>query len=398
MLVGRKTMLYASPLPPVPSGISDYSAVLVRELSKDYDITLYIEDYDVEDPWLRRLPKLRYGIDRVDWDSFDYCVYNMGNHSGFHSYIYETALQHPGMVILHDISLFDFLRGYYSDRGQLYSKVFQVGGAACLQELKEALKSGEIAQRGTRLALEYPLNRELIESGNKIMVHSEFGRRMVLSGGRIAPEQVRKISQIAPILDGEAPSGSKRVLRGKYGIPQDALMIASFGTILDKKLNREIATAVKNLAREGGRKLCYVMVGEGHYVDDLLERDLVIKTGFTPLDEFNGMIDCADIVANMRNPSHGETSAAMLRILQKGKPCITNDGGWFTEIPDDCVCKVALENVENNIERALRELIRNAGKREELGKNAMRYVRDNCAPEKIRREIGRFLAGNQALT
>ena len=42
---------------------------------------------------------------------FDLDVYQMGNHVGFHGYMHHSALASPGLLVLHDLSLFDFYAG-----------------------------------------------------------------------------------------------------------------------------------------------------------------------------------------------------------------------------------------------------------------------------------------------
>lgn len=99
----KPTMLYASPLPPVKSGISEYSERLLEELIKFYDITLYIDDYDIESRVIdNRFKVLTAGENEVDFDSYDYLVYNMGNNPSGHEYCYADAINHPGLVILHE--------------------------------------------------------------------------------------------------------------------------------------------------------------------------------------------------------------------------------------------------------------------------------------------------------
>lgn len=387
----KPTMLYASPFPPMPSGISDYSVVLVKALSEDYDITLYIDDYAISEPSMLGYPVIRHGKDAVDFDRFDYRIYNMGNSAEFHSYIYEAALSHPGLVILHDFSLYHFFRGYYDERRQMYSRLYQWGGNDCLRMIKEAIKNGSMNKNEGEFSRRFPLNSELLGSDNLFMVHSEYARNCVLKTGLKAPDAVRKINMIAQT--GDEKVLDKEKLYRKFGIPDDAIVLAAFGSILEKKLNRETIHAVNALSGGTDRKLCYVMVGGGSYADDLLEEGRIIKTGYTDLDEFNSMIEYANIILNLRNPSHGETSASMLRIMEKGKPCITNNGGWFSEIPDECACKIELDDIKGNIEKAIIELADSEERRKEMGEAAKRYVADNCSAKVIRKHISRFLQG-----
>lgn len=385
----KPSLLYASPFPPQKSGISDYSVVLVDALKKKFDITLYSEDIDISDKSLRDFPIVRHNVDIIDFDSYDYKIYNMGNNIQFHRYIYEAALNHPGMVILHDYVIYHFFEGFCLNR--FYSSVY------CRIGLEEYLKmKAAIKKRGAQIrtdlgfASEFPMNKELLASGNKIMVHSVYARTKITESGWIDSNLVRNINLIEQIGDNEGTVDKDRLF-AKYDIPSDAVIVASFGYVDKAKRNKEICEAINNLSSHYDKKICYVMVGQGDYVDDYLKDGLIIKTGFTELDEFNSFIRYSDIIMNLRFPSMGETSAAMLRILQIGKPCITNNGGWFTEIPDDVVCKIEIDNLVENIETKLLELIENEDMRNELGNRAKAYIEAEYNPDTISQQIYDFI-------
>lgn len=83
----KPSLLYASPFPPKKSGISDYSVVLVKALSKIFDITLYIDDYIITEESIKDFPVLVHGKDNVSFNKFDYLIYNIGNNPAYHKYI-----------------------------------------------------------------------------------------------------------------------------------------------------------------------------------------------------------------------------------------------------------------------------------------------------------------------
>ena len=386
-----KRLLYASPFPPKRSGISDYSSVLVKALSTKFDITLFTDDYEISDQSLASFPVLKYGIDDVDYSLFDFYIYNIGNNPEYHQYIYEAALKHPGMVILHDMILYYLFIGYYQARNSFYSSLYKKIGQADFIKIKDAVKTnGTALLEQKQMAAVLKLNQELISSGNKLMVHSEYTKNQILSLGLIKNEAIRHINLIEQI-DENMRLIDREKLYKKYNIPCDALVIASFGYIAETKKNYEVCQAVKKMANELDRKICYLMVGAGDYVDIELEKNFIIKTGFTDLDEFDSFITYADIVVNLRFPSMGETSAAMLRILQMGKACITNNGGWFTELPDFCVYKIELDNIVDRLEKALKTLILNSEARIQLENNAKKYIQSEYNKEQIVNQIYDFL-------
>lgn len=387
----KPTMLYASPLPPQKSGISDYSVALIKALSKVYDITLYTGNYVLDEPSLAEYPVLRHGYDDIDFDLFDYRVYNIGNHPGFHGFIYEAAIKHPGMVILHDYMLYFLFTGYYQKRNDLYSKLYSENDLNSFLTVKRAVKkNGPDLLNQPELTFSLSLNKELLSSGNKIMVHSEYAREKVLSTGFITEDKVRKINLLAHV-DTNDEIISKEDLFAKYNIPMDAFVISSLGYIAPTKLNREICEAVKSISGYSTKKLCYVMAGDGEYVDDELEFGKIIKTGYVGEKEFNSFVSHSDLIINLRNPTVGETSGAMIRILQLGKASIVNDIGWFAEIPDDCAVKLGIENIESNLEKCINELIDDEAGRLAMGENAAAYIKKEFAPEIIVEQIREFI-------
>src|SRR5262249_10408010 len=91
------------------SAIGDCSEIILRELVKSADVTVYAAD-------IRELSRVRtpdfdtrllWGVDPDeivrDLDQYDCVVYNLGNHYDMHQRTYEVALRSPGVVVLHDL-------------------------------------------------------------------------------------------------------------------------------------------------------------------------------------------------------------------------------------------------------------------------------------------------------
>lgn len=236
------------------------------------------------------------------------------------------------------------------------------------------------------LAAEFPLNMELAESGNKIMVHSEFAKKKI----KVFTDHVRKINMI-PQISTEYVQIDKKKLFSRYNIPEDAFVIASFGVIAPTKLNHVICQTVYKLSKQLEQKICYVMVGEGDYVDQYIDNEIIYKTGFVDMDEFDSFIAYSDLVMNLRYPSMGETSAALIKILQMGKTCLINDDGWFAEVPEECAVKIPVENMEERLFEKVSDLIVYPEKRKKIGNCAKEYIEKEHDPQKIVEEISEFL-------
>lgn len=389
----KSTMLYASPFNPMQSGISDYSEVLVNALLEQYDITLLTRDYKMTNQDLaKRCKILNYDKDEIPFDQFDYIVYNIGNQPYYHDYIYQCCLAHPGLVILHDFSLYFLFIGVHGYLGDTFSKIYELEGAEGIHCIKKTMmKHSTNLLECKDLASVMPLNQEILQSNNRFMVHSEYAKNKILETGCVDAQNVRKINHIS-LLGEDMNHIPKKDLYAKYGIPEDAIIIASFGYIVWTKLNHVVCQVVSDLNQKLERKVCYIMVGDGGYVDNYVDSKTIFKTGYTELEDFNSFIQYADIIINLRHPSMGETSGSLIRILELGKVCIVSDEGWFSELPDDCVIKIGMHNIEEVVAEKIQLLIQDETLKQQYAENAKQYIRTEYSTKKIVGEISDFLA------
>ena len=101
----RPRLAYLSPLPPLESGIAEYSAQLIPEICRYYDVDLISPAKNTTDLALEGNCQLR-SPEWFDRNARDYerIVYHIGN-SGFHTYMFDLLGRHPGVVVLHDFFL-----------------------------------------------------------------------------------------------------------------------------------------------------------------------------------------------------------------------------------------------------------------------------------------------------
>jgi hypothetical protein len=79
---------FFSPLPPCRSGIADYSETLIEHLKPLAEVEVFADGW----PALRSLKR------------FDIALYHLGNNP-YHGFVYEAALRHPGVVVMHESNL-----------------------------------------------------------------------------------------------------------------------------------------------------------------------------------------------------------------------------------------------------------------------------------------------------
>jgi glycosyltransferase involved in cell wall biosynthesis len=382
----KPKLLYASPFAPMQSGISDYSELLVYGLRDHYDITLLIDNYNLSNKKLYDDFTVLKFKKNLDCSRYDHVIYNIGNNPYFHSYIYGLAVQHPGLVILHDFVLYFLFVGYYGRQKNLYAKIFEQEGARGIHLLKRCIKKNPDLLECKEIAPMLPLNKEILSRSAGIVVHSEFTKKLVVA---VHPEaQVYKLNMVS--MASLPPHDRTDYLKTRYGIGDDAIVIGSFGFIVNTKLNHIVCDVVKDLSQSLGIDVYYIMVGEGDYVNYELGRN-VIKTGYIARYDYEAILERCDIVANLRYPSMGETSISLIHAMGKGKPCIVSKDAWFLELPDDTVIKLDVHTMKQSLMDALFRLLHNRSEMAYYGVRARAYVAKEHSPEIIAASLNRIL-------
>jgi glycosyltransferase involved in cell wall biosynthesis len=103
------------------------------------------------------------------------------------------------------------------------------------------------------------------------------------------------------------------------------------------------------------------------------------------------LMAACDVLVNLRYPTMGETSGSVVRALSLGKPLIVSDVGWFSELPDDAVLKVPVDEVEVAVLEAALGVAADHGAA--LGTAARAYVEREHALPKV---AGAYVAALEA--
>jgi glycosyltransferase involved in cell wall biosynthesis len=366
-----------SPLPPLHSGIADYSGELVPALARRLDVELVVpEGWRAPCPPLAGLaahPERAFpGL--LAAGRFDAVLYQLGNNRDYHASIYNALLEHPGVVVLHEYVLHHLVRDLTLYAGDPEAYVGEMRYAYGL--------SGEAAARRC-LALglpldpwSYPLFERVVDRSLAILVHNDFTRRRVLASRPRA--RVAKVPSHLSL--GERPLPAAAAARAALGLGPDAFMVASFGFLTAAKRPEVLLRAFARLrSRVPGAVLLLVGEVSPHFDFDAVAVPELMRgvtvTGRLGLDRFLLYMAAADVAVNLRYPTAGETSATLIRLLGAGKPVIVSRTGAFTEIPEGCCAQVDLDESEEDLLVAYLERLAADGElRQGLGENARRYA------------------------
>ncbi len=371
---------YLSPLPPVRSGISDYSVDLLPHLERRADLRVI------------RLPELPLAPEiEARWHPVDagetgrdgrLPLYHMGNNH-YHAAIAELAAQRPGVMVLHDLVLHHFLLDrtvgrdeFEPYRAQLERDHGWIGDAAA-----RPVRWG-VFGRAAQFAL--PANRTLLRRQRGVLVHGEWAAEMLAEED---PELAVRVVPMGIPLPPPADRERGLAFRRAHGIPAAAPLIGSFGFQTPIKRTE---VAIRALTAPGLETVRLLIAGDlSPYANyEALAAELgvgerVHVTGFLPFEQLDAAIASTDLCLNLRYPTAGETSASLLRILAVGRPVLVSQYAEFGDFPEDLAWPIPLGDGEAEaLASALAELL--LGSREALaarGERARRHIATRHAPE-----------------
>ncbi len=374
----RPRLAYVSPLPPERSGIADYSAELLPELAKYYEIDLITDLAEIADRNLQESFR-RQAISEFEKSAhrYDRVLYHIGN-SPFHRQMPSLIERYPGTVVLHDFFLSHLF--YYLDG---------VDGTALRRSLYESHGYPGLltrAREGAEAAVwSYPCNLSVLSRAQGIIVHSEHAKQLAREWFGIPADGWAVIPQLRRIPKSIGKEDARRVL----GIPSDTFLVCSFGFLAPTKLN-ELLFESWLACSLANRKDCHLVFvggdgnGEPYQVDGSSGRIRV--TGYVGKDDYERYLSAADVGVQLRGPlSRGETPRSVFDCMAHGLATVVTAHPALADLPADSVLTLSESSGVGELVGALERLYCDPEYRTKVGLRAQQYVCDKLAPALIAR-------------
>ena len=325
-------LLWGSPLPPVRSGVSDYSVELLGELGARARIRV------LEPPgWCR--PEdwpLDGAVELVATGTApktdEIPLIHLGNNP-HHLWLLDRLGLPRTVVVLHDLVLHHLLveaAAASDDHGLLERGLQSAHGAA-----------GEALARARSLGMTHPRDPFLfaargafLDDVGAVVVHSHWAEatlrreRPQLAVGRVG---------LAVADPGMVDRGPERA---RLGLGESEVVLMHLGFLTAEKGLIEILTGLA-AAMRAGVPARLVLVGEGVGLEDVVAAaeavgigENVMATGWMASEAFPRVPAAADLGIVLRTPSAGETSAAAIRFLACGTPVAVGGEHQFLEWPE----------------------------------------------------------------
>jgi len=361
------TIRFHSPLPPERTGVADYSAALLVELSRLAEVIL-----NPTGP----TPGLN--------------LYHIGNNA-FHRAAYAQALAQPGVVVLHDAVLQHFFLGQLTREAYIEEFVYNYG--EWYRTFAAELWTDRHKASSDARYFAWPMLRRLTESALGLIVHNAAAEQAVL---RHAPHA--KIAIIPHLFTPPPEPDPADVARLRASWTSDAsAIIGVFGYLRETKRIPSLVHAFER-ARARGAKLALLVSGD--FVSQGLEESLraslrqpgVIRRGYVEEDEFWLQAHAVDACVNLRVPSAGESSGIATRLMGIGKAVFLTEGPEVSHFPPGSYFPISAGPTEEaELEEFLMLIARQPEVAHEMGRLAQQYVVREQSVKRVATDYLKFL-------
>jgi len=349
-----KPIAFWTPLPPIKSGISDYSFELLEYLSKKCDPVAVVDDKY----YSKCHAPANVEIIKASTYSpkhFSTNIFQFGNHFGFHGYMYKPLLAYGGAVVLHDLSLFDFhaaLCGGIDNPIFLEELTYDNPDLEAKDRLVHTLAKAETVNR-----LDYPLIRRVIKACNQVFVHSQYGRQFIKEKYDVHVKQIN--FGIPPFSALSLAKKGRYVTFGAFGgiakHKHSAAVVKAFGDAYKKNNDIRLIVAGRVDDESVLREIDTILES----LDEDTRNAITLRTDIS----FQDLDDCiasCDVQITPRYPTAGETSATLLRGFAFGKPAIVSPLPQWLEYPQEFCWPLpdVKENLAVNLATKMLEVIR----------------------------------------
>ena len=348
---------FYAPLPPAQTGVADYAEALLGGLRKHGDV-------------------------KVD-AAGDIALYHVGNNQ-LHSAIYDRALAHPGVVVLHDAVLQHFFLGRLTAQQYVDEFIFNYG--EWTRSLAEDLWKHRARSAADPRYFAWPMLKRIATTARAMIVHNPSAAAIIR---RHAPDtRIIEIPHlfVAP----EIPSMVDTLrFRDQLGLGPRTLLAGVFG---HQRESKRLPVVLRAIQRAWDAGVDARLLIAGSFASSDLERSLagqlpdprILRTGYLAEPDFWRHAAAVDLCINLRYPTAAETSGIAIRLMGIGKPVVFSDGAEIARIPDNACLRVETGPAEEELlADYITWLARDRNAAEQIGRRAAAHIANHHSLEKV---------------
>lgn len=290
----------------------------------------------------------------IELNRCDLPVYHIGNNPDFHGHTWFLSREKPGLLVLHDRKLHEFISSILhrlGDDRDRYLRLMRQYYGASVSETAEAAWTGKIPL--DLMSEHFPFTEFVVENALGLVVHTSHALRALAALVTLPLFRLPLPFASHHFAPPNTASGGGRKIR-----------LVTFGYLSP---NRRVVEFLRALAAMDERDLFELhIVGEtGHVgqveqmraaVAELGLQAQVMIHGFVDEAKLDELLSRADLAVNLRFPSMGEASGSQLRIWDHALPSLVTKTEGYAEMPDDTVYFVRPEHEREDIQQHLSAL------------------------------------------
>jgi glycosyltransferase involved in cell wall biosynthesis len=356
----KPRMALWSTTPPLKCGIADYTIDLLPELSRKYDISVFVGDAYLPTQELLFTYNIHHhtAFERQHQrEPFDVILYQLGV-SVMHDYMYDYLRKYPGIVVIHDVNFALGFHYVYSVRENIdafKNHVLKAEGQRALADFEQVERMPvENRQRALEaFYARYLLLRWVINSSIAQIVHMSQARDLLKTHYPEANAYVVDMGATSPWRG--MPPLQTSIPRMNLGFSQSSYIIGVFGSVASIKRIEHVIEAFKHVV-DAKPDSTLLIVGEmadqayaahlQHVAARMGLAEQVVFVGRADRASFDAYMLTIDVLVNLRYPSRQQMSATLIRGIACGKPSIITDLPEWRYFPETFCWKVAPDENE----------------------------------------------------
>lgn len=371
------------------SAIGKYSKLATDALSKKVNIDIFSPATDDLLKSNLKIVTFNYKNEKlIDiLRSYDFCVYNIGDNSQYHSEIYEVSKIRKGIIICHDATLLGFFKGYYyvfKKDTKTFIDLFENTYNISVSKSDEVYLSNK--------SLNYGMLEFISKNCLGIIVHSNFHKDS-FEKKYYGPIKMLHFPFTQEYL--KLPSDLQEI-----NVNENKMNILTVGNVNSNKRIYQIIQAISKseILKE---KVEYFVIGSqgnknyGEQIRKLIEENKLEKNvkmiDYVSDEELSEYYNKADLICNLRNPALEGASWSLVEQMSLGKTVIVSDNGFYSEMPDDCVCKISLDDEQDDLIEILERFVKRPDQIIPIGKRAKAFIEEEFSQNKYAEKFIEFI-------
>jgi len=310
----------------------------------------------------------------------DALIYQIGNSYDYHCGGLHWLASLPGIVCLHDFVVAHLFAGWAETRrAQAHQVLCSWYGEPVARTFFSARDHREFIDTASR---DHPMTEWICAMAHGVISHSRWGMP------RVAQSCAGPL-RVVP-LPYNAPSAQSAV---EHSHRDNLVQILTVGHANANKRIESVIRAIGSSAVLRDR-VRYQLCGciDPRYAMELarLARSLDVRLTISGEIEDIGLqltMNDADIVCCLRWPSLEAASATAIEGMLYGKAVVVTDTGFYSELPNDCVCKISITDEVAELRTVLERLVADPSARRAMAARSQLWAESTYTAANYARQL-----------